>query len=170
MGLSALILLLEVFVLSRNGNAIFEKKHGIFGLVCRGRFLVFLLPLFLEYRQVILCLNCSCYLRLYITIQSVIKEIMMVVISNMLKRYSSQIPVLYSQLSTCVILKRLVMVGLILLGRLLVPLCNWFNGLLFIRFTYYLTITRLFVYVIRVRLIPVPNPLAQNLRSYYNPI
>ena len=44
----------------------------------------------------------------------------LVAISNILKRYGFQIPVLYSKLSLGVILERMVMVGLILLGRVLV--------------------------------------------------
>ena len=117
MVLSALVLLFEVFVLSRKGSLIYIQY---FGSVCRGRFLLSLPPLFLEYRPVILYSNYSYYLRSYITIQLLISEMMLVTISNMLKRYGSQIPVLYSQLSTGVILERLVMVGLILSGCVLV--------------------------------------------------
>ena len=75
---------------------------------------------------------------------------MLVVISNMLKRYSFQIPVLYvQQLYSCCYLERLLIIGLILSCRCycFYYRSDWFNRLLLLC-DLFLVLLLLFVYVI----------------------
>ena len=75
---------------------------------------------------------------------------MLVVISNMLKRYSFQIPVLYvQQLYSCCYLERLLIIGLILSCRCycFYYRSNWFNRLLLLC-DLFLVVLLLFVDVI----------------------
>ena len=86
---------------------------------------------------------------------------MLVVISNMLKRYSFQIPVLYvQQLYSCCYLERLLIIGLILSCRCycFYYRSNWFNRLLLL-YERFVSGSSASVRWRYRQYVPVPNPL-----------